>query len=198
MTNASRPAIAIALATFGALNLAASVARAAPLDSLLAAIAAEEAAPAERVRLYVKRGNVADVYYVDRIRPGRLRVLKNPRQNGREMVIIGDKQWLRTTAGWHAGPAPVDAIAKAAPSLVTMIKDGLKNAVERNEANGTRVVEGDMSWSAPGLCKGRLRVSIDRSGLPIFLGFEGECASTPTEFRQAMSYDGGFAIEPPH
>jgi len=31
---------------------------AAPLDSLLAAIAAEEAAPAVRVRLFIKRGDV--------------------------------------------------------------------------------------------------------------------------------------------
>jgi hypothetical protein len=173
------------------------VARSAPLDSLLAAIAAEESAPTERVRLFMKRGEIADTYYIDRIRPDRLRVLKNPRQGGMEMIVIENKQWLRTGAGgWQAGAVPAAVMAQAQPSLSAMLKNGLTNASERDEANGRRVIEGDISWSAATSCKGKLQVTVERSGRPSFLTFEGDCASKPTVFRQAFSYEGGFAIEP--
>jgi hypothetical protein len=43
-----------------------------------------------------------------------------------------------------------------------------------------------------------LQAIVEGSGRPSFLAFVGECASKPTEFRQAFSYDGGFAIEPPN
>ena len=171
---------------------------AAPLDSLLAAIAAEEAAPAVRVRLFIKRGDVADVYYIDRIRPGRLRVLKNPRQNGLEMIVIEDRQWLRTASGWKSAPAPADAISQAAPSLTALLKNGLSSADERVEQDGGRVIEGEISWSASTTCKGKLRVRIGPSARPTFLNFDGECASKPTVFRQAMSYESGFVIDPPN
>lgn len=197
MSDGSRSALTVVLAALAMLGLPGLAARAAPLDSLLRAIAAEEAAPAERVRLFVQRGDVADVYFIDRIRPGRLRVLKNPRQDGLEMIIIEDQQWLRTASGWQSGPAPRDAIATAAPSLVAILRDGLTNAAEQDEADGTHVIVGDMSWSAPTRCEGKLRVLVERSGRPFFLGFEGECGSQPTVFHQAISYDGGFAIEPP-
>ncbi len=74
---------------------------AAPIDTVVAAFAAEDAAPLERVRLFVERAGVADVYYVDRIRPRRLRMLKNPRQGGLEAIIIDGSQWLRGPAGWE-------------------------------------------------------------------------------------------------
>ena len=105
------------LAVFGLAVLGAAVstpdgARAAPLDTLLASVAAEESAPTERVRLFVKRGEVADIYYIDRIRPGRLRVLKTPRQGGMEMIVIENRQWLRTAAGaWQAGTVPPAVLA---------------------------------------------------------------------------------------
>jgi hypothetical protein len=191
------------LAAFGLAVLCSAVpmqdvARGAALESLLAAIAAEESAPAVRVRLFVKRADVADIYYIDRIRPDRLRVLKNPRQSGLEMIIIENKQWLRTAAGWRAGAVPAAGIAQAQPSLSAMLKNGLTNAFERDEANGRRVIEGDISWSAATSCKGKLQAIVERSGRPSFLAFEGDCASKPTVFRQAFSYEGGFAIEPPN
>jgi hypothetical protein len=182
----------------GVLGFAQGTARAAPLDQLLAAIAAEETAPAERVRLFMQRGDIADVYYIDRIRPGRLRVLKNPRQNGLEMIVIDDRQWLRTASGWTAAPAPTGTTPQAAPSLSALLKNGLTGAVERTEPDGSRIVEGEISWSAASACKGKLRVHIEPGGRPFFLGFEGDCASKPTVFHQAMSYAGGFSIEPPN
>lgn len=174
-------------------------ARATPLDTLLAAIAAEEGAPTERVRLFMKRGQVTDVYYIDRIRPGRSRVLKNPRQGGMEMIVIDDKQWLRTGAGaWQAGSVPAGATAQAQPSLSLMLKNGLSNASERDEGDGRRVIEGEISWSVSASCKGKLQATVERSGRPSFMAFVGECASKPTEFRQAFSYEGGFSIERPN
>jgi hypothetical protein len=188
----------VVLLALCAFSLSQAVARAAPIDSLLAAIAAEEIAPTVRVRLFVKRGDIADVYYIDRIRPGRLRVLKNPRQNGMEMIVIEDRQWLRTASGWKAAPAPAGTTTQATPSLTELLKNGLTGAVEQAEADGGRIVEGEISWSASTMCKGKLRVHIEPGGRPLFLNFEGECASKPTLFRQAMSYDGGFSIDPPN
>jgi hypothetical protein len=180
------------------LSLSEDVARAAPIDSLLAAIAAEEIAPAVRVQLFVKRGDIADVYYIDRIRPGRLRVLKNPRQNGFEMILIDDRQWLRTPSGWKAAPAPGTTAAQATPSMTALLNNGLTDAVEQAASDGGRIVEGGISWSASTTCNGKLRVHIEPGGRPVFLGFEGECASKPTLFHQSMSYAGGFTIDPPN
>jgi hypothetical protein len=181
-----------------ALGLSQEVVCAGPIDSLLAAIAAEETAPAVRVRLFVRRGDIADVYYIDRIRPGRLRVLKNPRQNGLEMIVIEDRQWLRTASGWKGAPAPTGTPAQVSPSLTALLQNGLTNAIEQADADGSRIVEGQISWSASTMCNGKLRVHIEPGGRPVYLGFEGECASQPTVFHQAMSYAGGFSIDPPN
>ena len=187
-----------AVGALGGLGFAQGSAGAAPLDQLLAAIKAEETAPAERVRLFMKRGDIADVYYIDRIRPGRLRVLKNPRQNGLEMIVIDDRQWLRTASGWNRAPAPAGTAPQAALSLSALLKNGLTGAAERTEPDGSRIVEGDISWSAATTCNGKLRVHIEPGGRPAFLGFEGDCASKPTVFHQAMSYRDNFSIEPPN
>jgi hypothetical protein len=63
-------------------------AHAAPLDTALAALAAEEAQPAERVRMFIEHDGVGDTFYIDRARPGRFHVVHNPLQNGPETVII--------------------------------------------------------------------------------------------------------------
>ena len=64
------------------------LAHAAPIDTVLSALAAEAAAPIERARLFILRGEVAEVYFIDRVTPGRFRVIKNPRQGGSELVIV--------------------------------------------------------------------------------------------------------------
>lgn len=173
----------------------ATAAAAAPLDTVLAAVAAEERAPIERIRLFIERAGKADVYYIDRLRPDRTRVLKNPRQGGLEVIVIGQTQWLRTDAGWRSMPAPPDAAP--VPSMATMFKEGLTGAVEQAGPDGSRVIEGEMSWTNAVACRGRVRLRIESTGLPSLVRFDGACGGQATRFRQAFSYVGPLTIEPP-
>jgi hypothetical protein len=171
-------------------------AHAAPMETVLAALAAEEAAPIERVRLFIERGDVADVYYIDRVRPGRFRLVKNPRQGGPEIVIVDGMQWVHTMQGWRKSPAP--ATAGVIPSMAGMFREGLTDLIEKSDPNGGgRSVEGRMAWTNGMSCKGRLLLRIDAAGLPSLLRFEGLCGGKASRFRQAFSYTGPVTITPP-
>jgi hypothetical protein len=187
------PALMIAIAVLAA--AAGTAARAEPLDTVLAALAAEERAPVERIRMFIERGGHADVYYIDRVRPGRTHVRKNPRQGGLEMIVIDNLQWIRTDSGWQKSPAP--PLPATMPSMAAMFRDGLSAASERREAGGVRTIEGDMAWTNASACKGRLTMRIDRADLPALMRFEGICGGQPTRFRQAFSFEGPLVIEPP-
>jgi hypothetical protein len=191
-TDSKRRAIRALVALLGASTVPAT---AAPLDTVLAAVAAEEAAPVERIRMFIEKAGSADVFYVDRVRPGRVRVLKNPRQGGPEMIIIDNSLWVRTDTGWQKSPAPANT--GPVPSIAAMFKDGLSAAVEAAGPDGSRIVEGEMAWTNAATCKGQLRLRIERTGLPSLLRFTGTCGGMPTRFRQAFSYVGPVTIEPP-
>jgi hypothetical protein len=193
VTHRRQPVIrAIVTLILAFLPLAAS---AAPMDTVLAALAAEEAAPIERVRLFIERGGVADVYYIDRVRPGRFRMVKNPRQGGLELVVVDGTQWVRTAVGWRKSPAP--ATAGLVLSMAGLFREGLTDPVEQPGPDGGRSVEGGMAWTNGMSCEGRLLLRIDSAGLPSLLRFEGICGGKPCRFRQAFSYTGPVTIAPP-
>jgi len=171
------------------------VAHAAPMDTVLAAFAAEELAPIERVRLFIDRGGTADVYYIDRVHPGRFHLVKNPRQGGLELVVVDGMQWVRTATGWHKSPAP--ATAGVVLSMAGLFRNGLTDALEGPGPNGGRSVEGAIAWTNGTSCKGRLLLRIDAAGRPSLLRFEGVCGGKPSHFRQAFSYEGPLTIAPP-
>lgn len=167
-----------------------------PLETVRMALAAQEAAPIERMRMFIERDGIADVYYVDRIRPGRMRVIKNPRQGGPELIVIDGMQWVRAGRdGWQQSRLP--AVALATPSLVQILEKGLTNVVERADSDGRRTVEGEVSWSNAVLCTGRLKLRINRRGMPSLIRFNGLCGGKPTRFRQAFSFAGPVTIEAP-
>src|SRR5262245_37276773 len=82
-----------------------------PLETVRMALADEEAAPMERMRMFIELDGIADVYYVDRVRPGRTRVIKNPRQGGPELIVIDGTQWVRAGGGWQRSRLPAVALA---------------------------------------------------------------------------------------
>jgi hypothetical protein len=169
----------------------------APMNSVLAALKAEEASSIERVRVFITRGNVADDYYIDRVRPGRFRMLVNPRQGGPELIIVDNMQWVRTggSAPWFKTPAR--GFSGSIPSMADLFRNGLTQATEKAGPAGSRSVEGDISWSNGTPCEGKLLLRIDTAGLPSLLRFEGLCGSQPLRFRQAFSYNGPVTIAPP-
>lgn len=168
---------------------------AAPIDTVVAAFDAEGNRPIERIRLFVERGGVADVYYIDRVRPDRLRMLKNPRQGGIELRVIGGTQWLRTAAGWQK--SSMLATASIPSFLSGMFRDGLTDAVENARPDGSRSVEGRLSWTNGTRCDGKVMLRIGPDGLPSLLSFDGACGGRPARFRQAFSFDGPLSITPP-
>lgn len=166
-----------------------------PLDTVRKALAAQEAAPVERMRMFIERDGIADVYYVDRVRPDRMRVSKNPRQGGPELIVIDRTQWVRSGTDWQRSRLP--AVALATPSLAQILDEDLTNAVERADSDGGRIVDGDVSWSNAVSCKGRLTLRINRHALPSLVRFDGRCGGKPTRFRQAFSFADRVTIEPP-
>jgi hypothetical protein len=167
-----------------------------PMETLLAAIAAEKAAPMERVRMFVQRDGVADIYYIDQIRPGRTHLIQNPRQGGLEFIIVDAAQYVRTAGGWRKSPAESPAAA-GAPDLANIIKEGLRDATETAQPDGSRAIEGSMSWSSNVSCTGKLTAVIDRGGRPALLHFDGACGGKPAMFREAFSFDGPVTIDAP-
>jgi hypothetical protein len=174
----------------------AAVAHDTPLDTALAAMAKEEASPIERVRLFIQNGDVSDAYYVDRVRPGRTHVMKNPRLGGTEIIVIGTTQWARTDGDWEKSEAGSMADI-VLPSIAGLLKQGLTGATETPQPDGGRIIEGVMTWSAASACKGQLQLHIDRAGLPALMNFNGTCGGHDTRFRQAYSFAGPLSIEPP-
>jgi hypothetical protein len=170
-------------------------AHATPLDTALAALTAEEAQPVERVRLFIERDGVADTYYIDRVRPGRFRMVRNPLQNGPETVIIDGNQWSRDAGNWRKTPAA--PAAGLVPSMAGLIREGLTGAIETAEPEGVRVIEGKMVWVSRVRCEGTLLLRITAENLPALLRFEGACGGKFMRFRQAFSFAGPVAINPP-
>jgi len=176
--------------------LLAAPALAGPLETALAATAAEEKAPLERMRLFIDRGGVIDVYYIDRLRPNRTHILRNPGQNGLEAIVIGDVQWTRDGQNWTRASV-TQLPANLAPSIAALLNHGLTDATETADAGGGRLIEGAISWVNGARCDGRLRLRIDKGGLPATLGFEGACADKPARFLEAFSFVGPLKIDPP-
>lgn len=172
-----------------------TVARAAPLDTVLAALAAEAAAPIERMRLFIDRDGVADIWYLDRVGAGRLRLLKNPKQGGPEIIVVDGVLWQRDGSGWRRSPAP--AIPDLIPSTAGMFRAALTDATEQPGPDGGVMVEGVMTWSSATTCRGRVSLRIGASGLPTQLRFNGQCGGKPTRFRQDFSFEGPLEIAAP-
>lgn len=170
-------------------------AHAGPVETILAAFAAGEAAPIERVRLFIARGGVADLYYVDRVSPGRIHMTKNPRQGGLEVIVVDGMQWARTASGWRK--TPVLPTGGLVPTVGALVHEGLTDPVETPGPDGSRSVEGGLAWTNGTSCKGRILLRIDAAGLPSLLRFEGECGGQPTRFREAFSHTGPLTIAPP-
>jgi len=173
------------------------IADAAPMNSVLAALKAEEASPIERVRLFITRGNIADEYYIDRINPGRFRMLVNPRQGGPERIIVDKMQWARTgvSAPWLKTPAQDSP--SSIPSMPDLFRDGLSGISEKFGVNGSRTIEGALTWTNGALCEGKVLLRIDGAGLPLLLRFDGQCGNQPMRFREAFSYTGPVTIAAP-
>jgi len=169
----------------------------APMASVLAALKAEEASPIERVRVFITRGNIADDYYIDRVSPGRFRMLVNPHQGGPERIIVDKMQWARTGVSDPWLKTPVQESPGSLPSMADLFRNGLTGAVQKDGPAGTRSVEGTIAWTNGTLCEGKVLFRIDAAGLPLLLRFEGLCGNKPLRFRETFSYNGPVTIMPP-
>jgi predicted outer membrane repeat protein len=170
---------------------------AAPMNSVLAALKAEEASPIERVRVFITRGNIADEYYIDRVSPGRFRMLVNPRQGGPERIIVDKMQWARVDVSAPWLKTPIQESPGSFPSMADLFRNGLSRAVEKAGPAGSRSVEGAITWTNGTLCEGKVLLRIDAAGLPLLLRFEGLCGNKPLRFREVFSYTGPVTITAP-
>ena len=168
-----------------------------PMHSVLAAVKAEEASPIERVRVFMTQGSVADEYYIDRVNPGRFRMLVNPRQGGPERIAVDRMQWVRTAGSKPWFKTPAQEPSAPFPFTAELFRHGLSRAVESPGPGGSRNVEGDFAWTNGTACEGKMLLRIDAGGLPSLFRFEGNCDKKPVRFRVAFSYRGPVIITPP-
>jgi len=167
-----------------------------PLDTVLAALKKEEAAPLERVRLFTQIGSVSDLYYFDRLLPDRAHSMKNPQSGGTEAIVIGKTQWVRSDGNWTQSLAS-GAVSKLLPPIADLLRQGLSETTETADHAGGRLVEGKMTWNLGSPCDGKLGFHISKQGLPAFMEFVGTCAGKPAHFNQAYSFFGPLKIEAP-
>lgn len=167
------------------------------MDGVLAALKAEEASPIERVRVFITRGAFADEYFIDRVNPGRFRVLINPRQGGPERIIVDKMQWVRTSPSEPWFKTPAEEIPGAFPSMADLFRNGLSNVTAKAGPGGTRNIEGTLTWTNGPRCEGQVLLRIDSAGLPLLLRFEGLCGNKPLRFVEAFSFTGPVTITAP-
>ena len=179
------------------LTLPQVAADAGPINRVLAALKAEEASPIERVHVFITRDNIADEYYIDRINPGRFRMLVNPRQGGPERIIIDKMQWARTSVSAPWLKTPVQESPGSVPSIGDLFRNGLSQAVDKPGPDGSRIIEGAITWTNGTLCEGKVLLRIDTVGRPLMLRFEGLCGNRPLRFREAFSFTGPVTITAP-
>ncbi|HKG58557.1 MAG TPA: hypothetical protein VKB05_02170 [Pyrinomonadaceae bacterium] len=179
------------------LTLPPTTADAAAINRVLAALKAEEASPIERVRVFITRDNIADEYYIDRINPGRFRMLVNPRQGGPERIIVDKMQWARISVSAPWLKTPVQESPGSFPSVGDLFRNGLTQAVDKAGPAGSRSIEGAITWTNGTLCEGKVLLRIDAAGRPSLLRFEGLCGNKPLRFREAFSYTGPVTITAP-
>ena len=134
---------------------------------------------------------------MDRMRPGRFRMLVNPRQGGAELIVVDGMQWARTGRGAAWLKTPSRDASSLLPSMADLFRNGLTGAAERAAADGGQIVEGDIAWNNGSSCEGKLLLRIDAAGRPSLMRFEGTCNGQPFRFRQAFSFAGPVTIEPP-
>jgi hypothetical protein len=168
-----------------------------PVKRVLAAVKAEEASPIERVHVFMTSGNIADEYYIDRVNPGRFRMLVNPRQGGPEQIVVDRMQWVRTGRSEPWFKTPAQESSAPFPFAAELFRNGLTRAVESPGPGSSRNVEGDFAWTNGTACEGKMLLRIDAGGLPSLLRFEGNCDKKPVRFRVAFSYTGPVTITPP-
>ena len=168
-----------------------------PMHSVLAAVKAEEASPIERVHVFMTSGNIADEYYIDRVNPGRFRMLVNPRQGGPERIVVDRMQWVRTGGSEPWFKTPAQESSAPFPFAAELFRNGLTRAVESPGPGSSRNVEGDFAWTNGTPCEGKMLLRIDVGGLPSLLRFEGNCDKKPVRFRVAFSYTSPVTITAP-
>lgn len=175
-----------------------------PIDVVLAALTAEEHAPNERVRLWFDRDGTVDVYLIDRLKsgagPASVHLVKNPGPTKQELITVDGIQWLRTSSGWERSPAA--QVTTLGASTVGLFRSGFTDVVE-NAPVGTgnltkRRFSGRISW-ANGMTqnRGRIALSIDSTGRPSTILFEGQCGSHTCRFQELFDYEATLAINRP-
>jgi hypothetical protein len=195
---------AVLVTMAGAVPLPMPALAAGPLDAVLAAVAAEEAAAIERVRLRFERDGEADVYLIDRLKigggPARVHVVRNPGATQQEPVAVDGIAWLRTPTGWER--SPVTAAAALGASVIGLFRTGLTDLVEHEPLGEgdrrRRRFAGRIAWSNGTVQNvGTLALSIDASGRPSAILFDGRCGTHLCRFRQLFDYDTPITIERP-
>lgn len=174
-----------------------SASSASPLDDVLTAVAAEQAAPSVRAELKIEKDNVLNIYVVEHVQPDRLRIVLNPEQAAEEIVLIGDTTYWRRPEGWKRVPsARAPAVV---PTVIGLFATALTDVTEQPASAARRNFTGRMAWSNGGeRNEGQLTIAVDAaSGMPEQLVFKGTCADKSCRFSQTFSYDTTLVIDAP-
>lgn len=173
------------------------------LDEILAAVAAEEAAPRKQARLIYRVGNREALYEIDRVLPDRIRLFSQFGDRTSEVIGIGTKLYLRQPGGWKVVPSAPPPMTPM--SLGDLFSRRLRDitSLELNGADATllKAFKAEISWMAGAkgsLHEGRLTIFVNReSGRLDRLFFEGRCGGNPCHFDHQITFNQSLEINPP-
>jgi hypothetical protein len=185
--------IMLALAALPALPARAD----APLDAVLAALVAESQAPAERIKLEIRRDARRDTYVIERVAPDRLHMVHGLAGTEQELIVIGPLMYLRTAQAWRQIPNP--GPPGLVPSIADLFRTGISKLTEIEPMDGQRRFTGGIAWqNGAAASAGRIDIVTDAtSGLPREMRFEGTCAGKVCQFIQSFDYDPALRIDRP-
>lgn len=194
--------LALFVALCGAVTMCGAAA--AELDEILAAVAAEEAAPRKQARLIYRVGNREARYEIDRVLPDRIRLFSQSGSRTSEVIGIGTRLYLRQPGGWKVVPtAPLPTTPMSLGDMFSrQLRDITWLELSAADASVLKAFKAQISWMA-GLKgnvqnEGELTIFVERaSGRLNRLSFEGRCGGNPCSFDHQITFNQSLEIPPP-
>ncbi len=158
-------------------------------------------APKKEARLTVRRGSEEVQYVVRQVLPNKLYVRAKSINGEKEVYVIGNQVYTRSSSGWRITSAPFKSSLPFSPvkfldSNIEMMKE-LEPIV--SDGLSQRVFEGSISWhQGRTLNKGTIAIIIHSEPvLPFLITFKGRCGKVECAFEYQIAYDANISIEAP-
>jgi len=162
---------------------------------LRTALEADYASPSIFMEMRVEVGQTADIFVVERVRPDKWRIARNPARQRFEYLSIGSKAWMRAGAQEWVLAAPISE-SVIFPFQFTNLADQVTDLAE--VAGEPMMLVGKISWvNGATVTVGRVALVFAQEGKLAELRFDGMCGSQNCRIMQTIKRPVGADIIPP-